>query len=264
VRLELAPDLPAALADANQIEMALLNLALNARDAMPDGGTLTISAERHADEKGASDAPEWVQLSVIDTGSGMDKATVARAVEPFFSTKGVGRGTGLGLSMVHGLAAQLGGDLAIESEPGRGTAVRLRLQAADSAPDQAASAAEQGHVGAGMALLVDDEDLVRASTAEMLSDIGYEVVQEPSAATALLRLQNGLRPSLLVTDHLMPGMAGTDLARAARGLQPELPILIISGYADMEGIASDIPRLTKPFRQAELETSIAALAASAP
>jgi CheY-like chemotaxis protein len=113
-------------------------------------------------------------------------------------------------------------------------------------------------------LLVDDEDLVRASTAEMLSDIGYEVVQEPSAETALLRLQEGLRPTLLVTDHLMPGMAGTDLARAAHELQPQLPILIISGYADMEGIASDIPRLTKPFRQAELETSIAALTTSAP
>ena len=264
VRLELALDLPAALADANQIEMALLNLALNARDAMPDGGMLTIAAERLGAAKNANDDRVWVQLSVIDTGSGMDKATIARAVEPFFSTKGVGRGTGLGLSMVHGLAAQLGGDLAIESEPGRGTAVRLRLRPADSAPDEAASAAEHGHVGAGMALLVDDEDLVRASTAEMLSDIGYEVVQEPSAETALLRLQEGLRPTLLVTDHLMPGMAGTDLARAAHELQPQLPILIISGYADMEGIASDIPRLTKPFRQAELETSIAALTTSAP
>jgi CheY-like chemotaxis protein len=162
--------------------------------------------------------------------------------------------------MVHGLAAQLGGDLAIESEPGAGTTVRLRLRSAHAAPSDSEVPAQQRHVGAGTALLVDDEDLVRASTAEMLSDIGYEVMQEPSAEIALMRLREGLRPTLLVTDHLMPGMPGTQLARAARELQPQLPILIISGYADMEGIASDLPRLTKPFRQAELEASIAALA----
>jgi CheY-like chemotaxis protein len=190
----------------------------------------------------------------------MDDATLTRAVEPFYSTKGIGRGTGLGLSMVHGLAAQLGGELVIESEPGAGTQVRLRLRAANVLPTNAnGSTDQQPHRGAGTALLVDDEDLVRASTAEMLSDMGYDVVQEPSAETALLRLREGLTPALLVTDHLMPGVTGTELARAARELQPDLPILIISGYADMEGIASDLPRLTKPFRQAELEGSIAEL-----
>jgi len=259
LQLQLPEHIPFARADANQLEMALLNLALNARDAMPQGGTLTFTAE-HAPSGYEGDDRNLVQLSVIDTGTGMDDETLARAIEPFFSTKGVGRGTGLGLSMVHGLAAQLGGELSIESKPGAGTAVRLRLQTSDLlSSDLASSSKSASHVGSGTALLVDDEDLVRASTAEMLSDMGYDVVQEPAAESALVRLENGLKPTLLVTDHLMPGMPGTELARAARRLQPQLRILIISGYAEMEGIASDLPRLTKPFRQAELESSIAAL-----
>ena len=260
LQLDLPEQLPAAWADANQIEMALLNLALNSRDAMPQGGTLTIAATCETTNDGSDTRCDFVELAVIDTGTGMDDATLTRAVEPFYSTKGIGRGTGLGLSMVHGLAAQLGGELVIESEPGAGTQVRLRLRAANELPTNANSGTDQQpHRGAGTALLVDDEDLVRASTAEMLSDMGYDVVQEPSAETALLRLREGLTPALLVTDHLMPGVTGTELARAARELQPDLPILIISGYADMEGIASDLPRLTKPFRQAELEGSIAEL-----
>ena len=260
LQLDLPEQLPAAWADANQIEMALLNLALNSRDAMPQGGTLTIAATCETTNDGSDTRCDFVELAVIDTGTGMDDATLTRAVEPFYSTKGIGRGTGLGLSMVHGLAAQLGGELVIESEPGAGTQVRLRLRAANVLPTNANSSTDQQpHRGAGTALLVDDEDLVRASTAEMLSDMGYDVVQEPSAETALLRLREGLTPALLVTDHLMPGVTGTELARAARELQPDLPILIISGYADMEGIASDLPRLTKPFRQAELEGSIAEL-----
>ncbi|HYE27749.1 MAG TPA: PAS domain-containing protein [Allosphingosinicella sp.] len=264
LELTLAEDLPPARADANQLEMALLNLALNARDAMPDGGTLRIYAECRAAEPGGARPDLQVQLSVVDTGVGMDEATLARAVEPFFSTKGIGQGTGLGLSMAHGLAAQLGGELVIESEPGRGTAVRLRLPVADEHVRSGGVAAARGaHVGAGTALLVDDEDLVRASTAEMLVDIGYEVVAEASAEAALRRIREGLRPALLVTDHLMPGMTGIDLARAARKLQPQLPVLVISGYAQVEGIAGDLPRLTKPFRRDELEASIVQLRGAA-
>jgi CheY-like chemotaxis protein len=261
--LNLAEDLPLARADANQLEMALLNLALNARDAMPAGGTLRIDAECRIAQQESNDTGLQVQISVLDTGVGMDEATLRRAVEPFFSTKGVGHGTGLGLSMVHGLAAQLGGELVIESAPDRGTAIRLRLPATheNAIPIQAANERRE-HMRTGTALLVDDEDLVRASTADMLVDLGYEVVAESSAEAALERIRDGLRPALLVTDHLMPGMTGTDLARAARELQPRMPVLIISGYAAVEGIARDLPRLTKPFRRDELQSAISRLSAA--
>jgi CheY-like chemotaxis protein len=193
----------------------------------------------------------------------MDEQTLARAVEPFFSTKGVGRGTGLGLSMVHGLQAQLGGELLVESKPGYGTTIRLHFESIDSVEVKDSGAVKRtAYLGAGTVLLVDDEDLVRASTAEMLTDMGYVVVQESSAESALRALSEGLAPSILVTDHLMPGMTGTQLARAARGMLPQLPVLIISGYAELEGITSDLPRLTKPFRQAELEAHIAAMEAA--
>jgi PAS domain S-box-containing protein len=261
VRLELnlAKNLAPARADANQLEMALLNLALNARDAMPDGGILTICAGR---EGGAVVNGGFVEVVVRDTGHGMDESTLSRAVEPFFSTKGVGQGTGLGLSMVHGLAAQLGGELRIQSSPGDGTTIKLLLPVAASDPETLAPAPTgASHVGAGTVLLVDDEDLVRASTAEMLSDLGYTVVEAPSAEVALQRLCNGLHPTLLITDHLMPGMTGTELAGAARRVQPDLPVLVISGYADVEGIAPELPRLAKPFRHIELEASIIALTA---
>lgn len=258
LQLELEEKLPPARADANQLEMALLNLALNARDAMPDGGSLTVGA---ATRLGGAGCPGMIEISVRDTGLGMDEQTLSRAVEPFFSTKGIGQGTGLGLSMVHGLAAQLGGELTIESSPGAGTAIKLLLPTTDSAPEAAGDRPDlNSHVGAGTALLVDDEELVRASTGDMLRDMGNEVIEADSAEAALQRMKDGLRPSLLVTDHLMPGMTGTELAKSVRELRGDMPIIIISGYAEMEGIQSDIPRLTKPFRHADLEASICALA----
>ncbi|TNC63109.1 PAS domain S-box protein [Rubellimicrobium roseum] len=264
VRVELPADLPPALADANQLEMALLNLAVNARDAMPEGGTLTISAERISVRTGRRTKlrpGHYVRLSVQDTGVGMDEATLARAVEPFFSTKGIGRGTGLGLSMVHGLASQLGGGLTISSSPGQGTTVSLWLPISavvvqEGEQDSHAPAASKAQ---GIALLVDDEDLVRMSTADMLTDLGYEVVEATSAEEALRRMDEGLAPDLVVTDHLMPGLSGVDLARELRSRRPELPVLIVSGYAEMDGIAPGFPRLTKPFRAAELAQSLAAL-----
>jgi PAS domain S-box-containing protein len=262
--VDTAEDLPAAKADANQLEMALLNLGVNARDAMPEGGTLRISASVEAVGPGhrAMLRPgRYVLLSVADTGVGMDEPTLARAIEPFFSTKGLGRGTGLGLSMVHGLAAQLGGALTIRSRVGVGTNVELWLPASvapvasaeetrDTAPSPAAK---------GTALLVDDEDLVRMSTADMLSDLGYAVVEAASAEEALRLLNTGLSPDLLVTDHLMPGMSGTELARAVRSERPGVQVLVVSGYAETEGIAPDLPRLTKPFRSADLAASLAGL-----
>jgi CheY-like chemotaxis protein len=243
--------------------MAILNLAVNARDAMPEGGTLTISAA--PEEVGVSHRSRlptalYVRLSVADTGVGMDEATIARAVEPFFSTKGIGRGTGLGLSMVDGLAAQLGGALAIDSKLGLGTCIQLWLPVTDAAvsrPDEVVNVGRPASLGT--ALLVDDEDLVRASTAEMLADLGYQVVDAASGEDALRLVDEGLKFDLLVTDHLMPGMKGTDLARAVRQRFPDRPVLIVSGYAEVEGIAPDLPRLSKPFRQAELAGVIAEL-----
>ena len=263
VDIDVAKDCPAAKADANQVEMALLNLAVNARGAMPDGGTLTISATPIS--VSASDTSElqpghYVRLAVADTGTGMDENTLRRAVEPFFSTKGVGRGTGLGLSMVHGLASQLNGGLSISSKPGLGTSVELYLPATD----EPASSSEQVEVGqsrqaVGTVLLVDDEELVRASTADMLIDLGYAVVEASSAEDALRLIDGGQQFDLLVSDHLMPGMTGTELARAIRNRRPDAPVLVVSGYADVDGVAPDLPRLVKPFRQVDLSAKLGEL-----
>jgi CheY-like chemotaxis protein len=243
--------------------MAILNLAVNARDAMENGGTLTIAADR---AKSGAETPatlppgEYVRLSVADTGVGMDEDTLKRAVEPFFSTKGVGKGTGLGLSMAHGLAAQLGGALSIRSKPGLGTTVDLWLPISDQTPVKALSqsAGAKERQATGTALVVDDEELVRASTAEMLVDLGYAVVEASSAEEALRLLHDGLHCDLLVTDHLMPGMSGTELAREVRS-QLGAPVLVVSGYAEVDGIAPDLPRLTKPFRRDDLAECLRAL-----
>jgi PAS domain S-box-containing protein len=259
--LDLAPHVPPAQADPNQLEMAILNLSVNARDAMPDGGTLTIAAA--AEQVGLGHRSklqdgDYVRLSVADTGLGMDEETLARAIEPFFSTKGIGKGTGLGLSMVHGLAVQLGGAFAIDSRPGLGTRVDLWLPksnlAAEAEKEAPAKAPSQS--AKGRALLVDDEDLVRMSTADMLNELGYEVVEAGSAADALAELSDGLEFNLVVTDHLMPGMTGADLARVVQERWPLIPVLIVSGYAETDGLAPDLPRLSKPFRQADLALSL--------
>jgi CheY-like chemotaxis protein len=254
------------MVDANQLEMAILNLAVNARDAMENGGTLTIAAQRGCLGTGSpvTLAPgAYIQLSVGDTGVGMDEDTLKRAVEPFFSTKGIGKGTGLGLSMAHGLTAQLGGALNIRSKPGIGTTVDLWLPVSDQAPAKAPDQPtdEKDCEATGTALIVDDEDLVRASTSEMLVDLGYAVVEAKSAEEALRLLQNGLQCDLLVTDHLMPGISGTELARQVRA-QLGVPVLVVSGYAEVDGIAPDLPRLTKPFRRDEFAECLRALTAA--
>ncbi|WP_415837140.1 ATP-binding protein [Sphingomonas sp. IC4-52] len=264
LKVDLAADLRPAQADPNQLEMALLNLAVNARDAMPDGGELTIGAacENVRDRRPGLPRGHYVRLSVSDTGSGMDEETRQRAVEPFFSTKGIGKGTGLGLSMVHGLAAQLGGALTIDSAPGQGTNVALWLPISTDLPDQGRvpEQLERPENPLGVALLVDDEDLVRMSTAHMLMDLGYDVVETNSGESALQMVQGGLTPDLLVTDHLMPGMTGARLVRKMKALRPSLRALIVSGYAEADGIDPDITRLTKPFRSIELAESLSTLA----
>lgn len=265
VRLEVViePDLPPALADGNQLEMALLNLSVNARDAMPDGGSLTIAVRSDVATRGnrlGLREATYVVLSVTDSGVGMDEETQRRAIEPFFSTKGIGKGTGLGLSMVHGLAAQLGGALKINSRPGLGTSIELWLPVADGEAEQrVVPSTDLFTRGAGVALLVDDEELVRVTTATMLSELGYQVVEARAAEEALQHVGAGLRPALLVTDHLMPGMTGTDMALRLRERMPNLPVLIVSGYAEVESLAGSLPHLTKPFRQEDLAASLRAL-----
>jgi CheY-like chemotaxis protein len=246
--------------------MAILNLAVNARDAMPEGGVLTLAA------RGATVPPhhptltpgDYVRISVADTGEGMDEATLARAAEPFFSTKSVGQGTGLGLSMVHGLASQLGGALVLSSPPGQGALIELWLPVSHEAvrPQREASIANVSPGARGTVLLVDDEDLVRASTAEMLKELGYQVVEVCCALDALAAFEGGQTFDLLLTDHVMPGMSGAELVRRLREKFPELRALLVSGYADVDALAPDLPRLAKPFRHDELADSLAALGAA--
>lgn len=253
--------LPAAMADANQLEMAVLNLSVNARDAMVNGGTIRISAsEERVDSGHRSNLPpgEYICLSVADTGEGMDPATLARAVEPFFSTKGVGKGTGLGLSMVHGLASQLNGALTIQSSPGLGTHVELWLPRSITPQVAVLPSGEttDRQSAQGIALLVDDEELVRATTSYMLADLGYHVIEAASGEEALSLVEAGQTLDVLVTDHLMPGITGTELARLVKSMRPGIGILLISGYAEREGLDPDIPRLNKPFRKDELAASL--------
>lgn len=267
VVVESQHDLPLANADPNQLEMALLNLSVNARDAMPNGGVLRISAGlSSAGERKPSNLPAgpYICLSVADSGVGMDEATLARAIEPFFSTKGVGKGTGLGLSMAHGLAAQLGGAMTIQSRPGLGTNVEfwLPVSSNNAVAINFSSETVDAVTRAGTVLLVDDEELVRMTTAEMLNDLGYVVVEAGSGEDALRLIQQGLRPDLLMTDHLMAGMNGTDLARMLLSQQKVSKVLVVSGYADGDGDVPDLPRLTKPFRKDELVFSLSSLKAS--
>jgi PAS domain S-box-containing protein len=260
VELDLAADLPPVLAEANQLEMAILNLSVNARDAMPEGGSLTIAARQedvgHNHRSGLSTGT-YILLSVSDTGTGMDEATIKRSIEPFFSTKGVGRGTGLGLSMAHGLASQLGGALTIRSKVGLGTSIELWLPLATTVLLGSESGREAAFTASfGLALVIDDEELVRASSAAIVAELGYSVVEASSAEEALCLLKEGLEPDLVVTDHLMPGMSGTDLARMLREVRPNLRTLIVSGYAEVDGIAPDMAILRKPFRASDLAEAL--------
>jgi len=265
IRVEHDPDLPNAVVDPNQLELAILNLSVNARDAMPEGGHLTIAVRKEAVKAGTVpllSAGDYVQLSVIDEGCGMSSDTLARAIEPFYSTKEVGRGTGLGLSMVHGLVAQLGGGFAISSELGEGTSVDLYFPVAAGAASEA-TASVVGTAGASgrklSVLLVDDEDLVRFATAEMVRDLGHRVVEAGSGAEALDHLREGLKPDVVVTDYKMPRMDGAELAQQIHETHPSMPVLIITGYTGISDEALNLPRLAKPFGQAEIAAALANL-----
>ncbi|HYF87292.1 hybrid sensor histidine kinase/response regulator [Azospirillum sp.] len=283
IEVEVAPGLWPAMIDPTQLEMALLNLALNARDAMPGGGMLWITAANRtvaADAVPNLSAGDYVVLKVCDTGTGMPAEVAARAFEPFFTTKEVGRGTGLGLSMVHGLATQSGGGVELDSRPGRGTTVTLYLPRALTEPAAAPAggtgetAANEigsgGDVAAGSGcavLLVDDEELVRTATAEYLAQAGFSVREAADAAAALSLLDHGFRPDVIVTDHMMPGMTGLDMARALRARQDATPILMVTGYAqDLTTTAAAqevaLTVLSKPVEPSRLARSIRHMAAA--
>ena len=258
--------LPAVLADSNQLELALMNLALNARDAMPDGGSLTISATEEAIEPGARISLQpgrYVRLTVADSGQGMDEDTLVRAAEPFFTTKGAGKGAGLGLSMVHGLAAQSGGALRLRSSLGKGTEVDLILPIAPKPASRfpkETSLASADALGRATVLLVDDDALVCDGTAAMLEDLGHTVIEATSASGALRLLESNPDVDLVITDHAMPGMTGVELARTVRDRYPDLPIVLATGFAELPagpGSGQDLPRLSKPFLQRDLAAAIA-------
>ncbi len=264
------PDLPPVRVDPNQLELAMLNLALNARDAMPEGGRLVIGGSCVTGANLPKDlAPgRYVRLTVSDTGAGMDAATLKRAAEPFFTTKGTGKGTGLGLSMVHGVVAQSGGAMRITSQPGDGTTVELWLPLSETAAtaDTAPPVTSFGSpFRSYRVLVVDDDPLVVASTAAMLEDVGHVVTEALSGALALDMLKLGTEVDVVLTDHAMPGMTGVELAGQVRELWPDLPVILASGYAELpNGEETGLPRLSKPYMQDELAEQIAKVVGATP
>lgn len=260
-------DLPAVAANIHQLEMALLNLAVNARDAMEGGGTITIGAEDRTVPAGAIpdlEAGRYVRLTVADQGTGMDAETLARAADPFFTTKGVGKGTGLGLSMIHGFTRQLGGALQIESKARDGTRAHIWLPisegdaAAKPVDAEAALAAVQGH--RRRILIVDDDAIILMNTAALLEDLGHQVLEACSGEEALALLEAHPDIDLIITDQAMPGMTGSQLIAAVRGERPDLPIILATGYGETPIDANHaVQRLGKPFGQKELQTAVQAV-----
>ena len=265
VHLRVDANLSPALVDPNQLELAILNLTVNARDAMPQGGPLTILAEEAA--IGPQSSPKlkpglYIKLSVIDAGCGMDAETLNRAIEPFYSTKEFGRGTGLGLSMVHGLAAQLGGGFALTSEPGEGTRVDLYLPVASKgalAERRPAREALRSFGRSISVLLIDDEPLVRTATAEMIRDLGHHVEEASGGAEGLALLERGLSVDAVITDYMMPGMNGGEVSRRVAQIRPNLPVLLITGYTGPTDDAPHLTHLAKPFGQAEIAKALSDL-----
>jgi CheY-like chemotaxis protein len=247
--------------DANQLELALLNLTLNARDAMPDGGDIILAAreESVAEDRNGLNAGAYIRVSVSDTGEGMDEETLRRAAEPFFTTKGVGKGTGLGVSMVHGFAEQSGGRLILHSRKDMGTTAELWLPVAKGStqPVAPAQAVPAKAIRPLTILAVDDDALVLMNTVAMLEDLGHTVFEAYSGKEALeiLRREDSLH--LVVTDQAMPKMTGTELAKVIRSDWPDIPVLLATGYAELTR-RDDIglPKLTKPYLQRDLSAAI--------
>ncbi len=271
------PSLWCLYADEAQLELALMNLIINARDAMPDGGKVEVTGANctlDADNRSALEPGDYVRLTVTDTGSGIPPEIMEQVMEPFFTTKDVGKGTGLGLSMVYGFAQQSGGAIHIDSELGKGTRVEIWLPRAPEANGAAANAtATQQEEGDGPAqalriLLVDDHAGVRATTAAMLEDLGHTVVQAADGPEMLARLEKDLEGDLIITDYAMPLVSGTEVIARAREIRPGMPAILITGYADVKSIArrpKNVLVLAKPFTPMQLRVAIGnAVAGRAP
>jgi PAS domain S-box-containing protein len=258
----------AVMADMNQIEMALLNLVVNARDAMPQGGLITIGAREHEvgpDDAGGLKPGRYVGLTVTDTGEGMDEETLARAMEPFFTTKGVGKGTGLGLSMIHGLAQQSGGGIQLHSQPGKGTTAELWLPVAapeiaeGRSPRQPAHEERQDGLSPLTVLAVDDDALVLMNTAALLEDLGHKVFEAGSGKEAIeiFRREPGI--DLVITDQSMPDMTGLQLIDLIKAERPDTPIILATGYGELpSGADPSIRKLGKPFVERDLVKAVTA------
>jgi CheY-like chemotaxis protein len=245
--------LPRVKADANQVEMALLNLTMNARDAMPDGGVIALDAHLEHEPE------ELVCLSVTDRGIGMDQETVKKAVEPFYTTKGVGRGTGLGLSMVKGLAEQSGGFFKLNSKKGQGTRAEIYLPVAPNAPEEIAKSHREKDAACTKmrVLAVDDDPLVLLNTLAMLEELGHEPVEATSGAKALDILSQDEKIDLVVTDQAMPHMTGMQLVETIRDKWPQVRAVIATGYAELPADSRvSFTKLAKPFGQNDLARAI--------
>jgi PAS domain S-box-containing protein len=271
VSVHLQPGLWSALADPTQIELVILNLAINARDAMPQGGSLAIETanvtlEETSGQPGEPEPGDYVAINVTDTGTGMPEDVRARVFEPFFTTKSVGKGSGLGLPQVLGFAQQSGGGVRIESRAGEGTTVRVYLPRAHAGAAVDAPAPDR-HRPAGplrqrrFALLVDDDGAVRDITAVRLRQLGFEVLEAGCGGAALDLLDHAAQVDLLVADFAMPGMNGVEVARQARTRRPDLPVLFVTGYADQTALAGVAEErvVQKPFRGDELERKVRAV-----
>ncbi|OFA02140.1 blue-light-activated protein [Duganella phyllosphaerae] len=261
LEFDVADDVGLVMADTNQMEMALLNLAINARDVMPDGGKLTVSASTASPPEGLLPPGRYCRIAVTDNGPGIDPAIVGKVFEPFFTTKSVGKGTGLGLSQVYGMAQQSGGTARIVNAEGGGTTIEIWLQLAQQAEAEASApvAIAPKPAGDGVRILVvEDDKSVRQSMVELLETLGYQVSQADDGEAGLRELRRA-KPHLMITDYLMPGMTGAQLVAAANVEFPGLPMIIATGYADMEAIDAvigDNTVLRKPFHLGQLAATV--------
>jgi PAS domain S-box-containing protein len=272
VEMSLADDLWPARVDPNQLGLAIVNLSINARDAMENGGRIVIATRNIAPAERPDDLPagDFVEISVTDTGSGMTEEVLARAFEPFFTTKGVGKGSGLGLSMVHGFATQSGGSVRLASRIGEGTVASVFLPRAAVMEAEARRLRERGPARertTGVILVVDDDADVLDVAVGGLQELGYQVVAAEDGAEALRLLSGAERFDLMLADYAMPRMNGVELARAARALRPDLRVTLITGHADAEAVvatAGALSLLRKPFRLTELAATVRDALSDAP
>jgi signal transduction histidine kinase/ActR/RegA family two-component response regulator len=260
-------DVDCVLGDASQLEMSLLNLAINARDALEGRGRLTLQAGRLEPPRDKLPEGSYVRIAMSDNGSGMSPEVAAKVFDPFFTTKGVGKGTGLGLSQVYGMAEQSGGAVFLYTQPGSGTVIEIWLRdaRADTSEPMVQSPNKRSLSGLKI-LVVEDDDAVRSGLVEALLTLGCDVSQAASGPDGLAALSRS-KPELLLTDYMMPGMTGAELVVKAREMFPQLPALVATGYADMEDIEHSIGKgavLRKPFELTELSEAIARAMASLP